>query len=88
MPNRMICGFGDTHPNYLNTKGMEQLLVYSKRRSDNATQDEIARLMEAVGKDAPAEAVERYVSPNFYSEKVSWLIQRDRKSTRLNSSHL
>ncbi len=82
MPNRMICGFGDTHPNYLNTKGMEQLLAYSKRRSDNATQDEIARLMEAVGKEAPAETVERYVSPNFYSEKVSWLIQRSGMDSR------
>ena len=76
MPNRMICGFGDTHPNYLNTKGMEQLMKYAQRHGDTATEKEMERLIRAVAKNAPKSEIEKVTSPNFYSEKVSWLIQR------------
>ena len=76
MPNRMICGFGDTHPNYLNTKGMEQLMKYAQRHGDTATEKEMERLIRAVAKNTPKSEIEKVTSPNFYSEKVSWLIQR------------
>lgn len=76
MPNRMICGFGDTHPNYLNTKGISQMLEYAHRHGDQQKEAEMQRLLDVVGKDAPTAEIEKYVAPNFYSQKVSWLIQR------------
>ena len=76
MPNRMICGFGDTHPNYLNTGGMSQMLEYAKRNGNKPLQTDMERLMSAVKADAPTADIEQHVAPNFYSKKVSWLMQR------------
>lgn len=76
MPNRMICGFGDTHPNYLNTRAADQVLEYARRHGDEAAVREFSALKEAISADAPKESVERYVSPSFYAPNVSWLMQR------------
>lgn len=76
MPNRMICGFGDTHPNYLNTRAADQVLEYARRHGDEAAVREFGALKEAISADAPKESVERYVSPSFYAPNVSWLMQR------------
>lgn len=82
MPNRMICGFGDTHPNYLNTNGISQMLEYARRHGDKQKEADMQRLMEAVDKNAPTETIEKYVAPNFYSQKVSWLMQRSGMDAR------
>lgn len=76
MPNRMICGFGDTHPNYLNTRAADQVLEYARRHGDEAAVREFGALKDAISADAPKESVERYVSPSFYAPNVSWLMQR------------
>lgn len=76
MPNRMICGFGDTHPNYLNTRAADQVLEYARRHGDTQTEKEFGALKDAIAADAPKESVERYVSPSFYAPNVSWLMQR------------
>ncbi len=33
-PNRMIAGFGDTHPGYLNTGGIDNILKYATRHKN------------------------------------------------------
>lgn len=76
MPNRMICGFGDTHPNYLNMKAVDAMMSYAKRHQNQALLDSLEAFRKAVQPSAPDEAVGRYVSPTFYAPNVSWLIQR------------
>lgn len=76
MPNRMICGFGDTHPNYLNANGLKQMSIYADRHHDAKLKEDICKLIDAVKPEAAKADIERYVSPCFYSDKVSWLIQR------------
>lgn len=75
-PNRMIAGFGDTHPNYINTKGMKALRSYAERHQNTALRDSVDELLRAVDKDAPVDLISRYVSPSFYAPNVSWLVQR------------
>lgn len=75
-PNRMIAGFGDTHPNYINTKGMTALRHYADRHGNTALRDSVDQLLRAVDKDAPSDLISRYVSPSFYAPNVSWLVQR------------
>lgn len=76
MPNRMICGFGDTHPNYLSMRAADQVLDYARRHGDKALEQEFVGLKEAIASDAPKEKIEQYVSPSFYAPNVSWLMQR------------
>lgn len=76
MPNRMICGFGDTHPNYLSTKAADQVLEYARRHGDKATEKKFGDFKEAIMPDAPKEKAEKYASPLFHAPNVSWLIQR------------
>lgn len=76
MPNRMICGFGDTHPNYLKNAGAASVMDYAKRRSLAALYRQYDSLAGALSPTAPASSIERYVSPSFYSSNVSWLAMR------------
>jgi len=76
MPNRMICGFGDTHPNYLNTGGIERVIGYAKRHGKGDLQARMERLLTAVKPDAPDSLIEQYVSRHFYAPNVSWAIGR------------
>lgn len=76
MPNRMICGFGDTHPNYLSTIAADQVQEYASRHGDKAVEKEFRDLKEAIAPNASKEKAEQYVSPSFYAPNVSWLIQR------------
>lgn len=76
MPNRMICGYGDTHPWYMSTKGIDAVLRYAARHGDTALQKEFEALRKAVSPDAPSPVVEKYVSKTFYAPKSSWLVQR------------
>lgn len=76
MPNRMICGFGDTHPNYLKPLGAESVMSYAKRRNLSGLHAQYDSLVQALKPIASAESIERYVSPSFYAPKVSWLAMR------------
>lgn len=75
-PNRMFAGFGDTHPGYMGTGGMDLLLDYAARHRDKKLSDSIRALKEAVQPQAPVETVERHVSQMFYAPNVSWLVMR------------
>ena len=75
-PNRMICGFGDTHPNYLHTRTADYLLSYAHRHHLDSLARRLERVKQACDKDAPAALVEEYVTPTFYAPNVSWLMQR------------
>lgn len=76
MPNRMICGYGDTHPWYMSTKGIDAVLRYAERHGNAALKQDFETLKKAVSPDAPMSLVEQYVSKIFYAPKSSWLIQR------------
>ena len=75
-PNRMIAGFGDTHPGYLNTGGIDQILKYATRHKDKNLVSEMNRLKNAVAKDAPVSEIEAYTSTLFYAPNVSWIAMR------------
>lgn len=76
MPNRMICGYGDTHPWYLSSKGLDAVLRYADRHSDDALRLRFDSLKAAIAPDADKSLVEKYVARTFYAPKSSWLIQR------------
>ena len=75
-PNRMICGFGDTHPNYLNTRPIDIMADYARRHDNQPLLARLSDLKQAVQPDAPVADVSRYVSPTFHAPGVSWLMQR------------
>ena len=75
-PNRMICGFGDTHPNYISMQSVDMMLGYARRHQDDALAARLEALRSAILPDAPAEEIEKFVSKTFYSPNVSWLMQR------------
>lgn len=75
-PNRMICGFGDTHPNYITPRIAELLIAYAERHGDQSLKSRAEALRKAIQPDAPAADIEAYVSKTFYSPNVSWLMQR------------
>lgn len=75
-PNRMICGFGDTHPNYISTQIADLLIAYANRHGDSTLRSRAEALQRAIQPDAPVAEIERYVTPTFYSPNVSWLMQR------------
>ncbi len=76
MPNRMIVGFGDTHPNYINQEITDLLLAYAERNGKTELQERIKAFAAALHPDAPATDISRYVTPTFYAPNVSWLMQR------------
>ena len=75
-PNRMICGFGDTHPNYISTQIADILIAYADRHGNKALKLRAEAFRKAILSDAPAQEIEQYVSKTFYSPNVSWLMQR------------
>lgn len=75
-PNRMIAGFGDTHPNYLSNTGIDNILKYAVRHKLTSLADSFHALKAAVQPDASAQDIARYVSPSFYAPNVSWVVQR------------
>lgn len=82
MPNRMISGFGDTHPNYLNRTGAESVMEYAKRKNLPSLYQQYKAFSEALLPSASAKDIERYVSPSFYSPNVSWLAMRSGMDAR------
>lgn len=75
-PNRMICGFGDTHPSYLRSHPIELLRTYAERHGNKMLLNRADSLLAAIKPNASKELISRYVSPTFYSPNVSWLVQR------------
>ncbi len=82
MPNRMVCGFGDTHPNYLSLRAADAAADYSTRHGDARSVAELGAFKAAVAPSAPDSVVGRYVSPLFHAPNVSWLIQRSGMNPR------
>lgn len=82
-PNRMIVGFGDTHPNYLNPKAVDNILDYAFRHHNRQLVHDFNQLKAAMEPDAPDTLVSKYVTPSFYAPHVSWLVQR----TGMNPDH-
>lgn len=76
MPNRMICGFGDTHPNYLELAPIDNVLKYARRHGNRQLIDEMEALRQAVRPEADEQSISKYVTPIFYAPNVSWLMQR------------
>ena len=75
-PNRMIAGFGDTHPNYLGTGGIDQILKYATRHKNKTLISEMNLLKNAVAPKAPLSEIEAYTSTMFYAPNVSWIAMR------------
>uniref|UniRef100_UPI0040388DFB heparinase II/III domain-containing protein n=1 Tax=Segatella hominis TaxID=2518605 RepID=UPI0040388DFB len=75
-PNRMIAGFGDTHPGYLNTGGINQVLKYATRHKNKNLISEMNLLKNAVAPKAPISEIEAYTSTLFYAPNVSWITMR------------
>ena len=75
-PNRMIAGWGDTHPNYLGTKFIDNILKYATRHKNKLLISEMNALKSAVDAKAAASEIERYTSKIFYAPNVSWLAMR------------
>ena len=75
-PNRMIAGFGDTHPGYLNTGGIDHILKYATRHKDKNLISEMKLLKNAVAPKAPVSEIEKYTSTLFYAPNVSWIAMR------------
>lgn len=75
-PNRMFCGFGDSHPSYMNTAAIATLARYARAKGDDALALRFDSLALALSPKADKALVERYVSASFYAPNVSWLVQR------------
>lgn len=104
-PNRMICGFGDTHPSYLKTLPVVRMIQHAQAHGKTEMEDAFTALLKCLDpqagfmqqmakpkvavtsffEDKPLElksgvqagVVESYVSPLFYADNVSWLVQRN-----------
>ena len=75
-PNRMIAGFGDTHPNYLNQGGIDNILKYATRHKNKSLIADMNLFKSAVSSDAPVSEIEKYTSTMFYAPNVSWIAMR------------
>ena len=75
-PNRMIAGFGDTHPNYLNQGGINNILKYATRHKNKSLIADMNLFKSAVSSDAPVSEIEKYTSTMFYAPNVSWIAMR------------
>ena len=75
-PNHMIAGFGDTHPGYLNTGGIDHILKYATRHKYKNLISEMNLLKSAVAPKAPISEIEKYTSTLFYAPNVSWIAMR------------
>ncbi len=75
-PNRMIAGFGDTHPYYLRANALNDFLAYARR---HGYQDKVARAeqaLRAIKPTASAQEAMAFASHKFYAPNVSWSVLR------------
>lgn len=82
-PNRMFAGFGDSHPSYMGTGSMDNILSYAVRHKDKALVSSMNALKNAVQPQAADGLIEQYTSGIFYAPNVSWLVMR----TGMNREH-
>lgn len=75
-PNRMIAGFGDTHPNYLSAESCDNIMKYAARHKNKTLLSEMDLLKRAIASDAPRTEIEKYTSTMFYAPNVSWVAMR------------
>ena len=75
-PNRMIAGFGDTHPGYLNQGGINNIQKYATRHKNKRLIADMNLFKSAVSSDAPISEIEKYTSTMFYAPNVSWIAMR------------
>ena len=75
-PNRMIAGFGDTHPGYLNQGGANNILKYATRHKNKSLISDMNLFKSAVDAKAPLAEIEKYTSTMFYAPNVSWIAMR------------
>ncbi len=75
-PNRMIAGWGDTHPSYPGTGAIDNILKYATRHKDKQLVSEMNLFKAVVAPAAPVADIERYTSRIFYAPNVSWLAMR------------
>ncbi len=75
-PNRMIAGWGDTHPDFLPSAAFDAVISYARRHGNAALEAEMSELKSAVRPDALPEEIEKYVSGTFYAPNVSWMVLR------------
>lgn len=75
-PNRMIAGFGDTHPNFINMGSIDHILKYAARHNDKRLASDMNSLKNAMMPTAPASDIEKYTSTLFYAPNVSWVAMR------------
>ena len=74
-PNRMIAGFGDTHPDFVN-HAATHLLNYARRNGQTALADSCLKWTEAMQPQAPATLAAQWNHPVVYAPKVSWVALR------------
>lgn len=82
MPNRMVVGFGDTHPNYLATTAADALEDYARRHQLTALADSAARLRRALQPGASENEVMQWATPSFSAPNVSWYVMREGMDAR------
>ena len=87
-PNRMICGFGDTHPGYLSTNFFIRMIQNAQANGKKEQENYFTALLKCLNPDLGNKPltlnpkvqpgkIEDYVSPLFYAPNVSWLVQRN-----------
>ena len=86
-PNRMIAGFGDTHPGYLNQGGADNILKYATRHKNKRLIAEMNLFKSAISSDAPISEIEKYTSTMFYAPNVSWIAYGYGQAARLDGFH-
>lgn len=75
-PNRMIAGFGDTHPTYIGNEVADKIISYARRHGKQQLISEMEALKLAIQPAAPVKEIGGYVSRIFHAPNVSWLVQR------------
>lgn len=75
-PNRMIVGFGDTHPGYVSLKAVENIARYANRRGNQQLAQEMAALKAALLPTAHDKKISQRVNRIFHAPNVSWMVQR------------
>ena len=78
-PNRMICGFGDTHPSYLSTNFFIRMIQNAQANGKKEQERYFTALLKCLN---PEEGSEKSGKKNvraslFYAPNVSWLVQRN-----------
>ncbi len=75
-PNRMIAGFGDSHPTYLNDVALNNYLSYARRHSYTDKVAKAEEMLRAIKPEAQAQDIMSKLTHKFYAPNVSWSVLR------------